>query len=90
MNALRAANVVEATAPRVQSRKAARVERPVTTRIREKREETPAPVEAEPVPVSKDSKIEQEVTPVPEVKPGDFRQRVGRKEQGGERQMRLF
>ncbi len=85
IKALRASVTVEAAPERV-TRKAARAERPVTARIRERRGEL-AEVKAEPVAVAEPAAV---VIPMPEPVKPDFRQAVVKRRQGDGRQMSLF
>jgi hypothetical protein len=89
IKALRASVTVEAAPERV-TRKAARAERPVTARIRERRGEKPEVVEAEAVEVKPEPPAV--VIPLPEpVKAAvDYRQAVTGRRQGDGRQMSLF
>ena len=92
---LRERNTVEAVPERTGVRKAARAERPVTARIRERVAERPVAVEAEPEVEAKPEPVNVpqpvvEVIALPEPVKPDYRQSVTRRRQGNEAQLRLF
>lgn len=98
IKALREANTVEA-APERTVRKAARAERPVTARIRERMVEQPAvagivqePVVAAEVVIETPAVPEPDakVIPMPEPVKPDYRQDVKRRRASGGEQLRLF
>lgn len=93
IKALRASVTVKAAPERV-TRKAARAERPVTARIRERRGEMDKPVEAEavvePAVELKTAALPAQVIPMPEPVKPDYRQAVVKRRQGDGRQLSLF
>ena len=101
IKALREANTVEA-APERTVRKAARAERPVVARIRERlgsvelaQEPTSRPVEEKPEPMKEPEPVQQPipepvVIAMPEPVKLDYRQNVTRRRQDKEAQLRLF
>jgi hypothetical protein len=102
IQALRAANTVEAAPERTGTRKAVRAERPVTARIRERLVEkpvveTPTKTAEESVPsvIEEKPKPEEPPAPPPAVMAlpepiNGYRQSVTRRRQGNEAQLRLF